>query len=326
MDWSNEPYVRVYTRETDDDLALSWEARALWKEMLCKFDRSGVIETKRAAKGLAAVVKMPPEVVARVLPELLEDGRLREIPTGYFAPNFIEAQEAKKSDKLRQKESRDRRRQRNLDLPVTNRDEAVTIRDETSRGVTLCSADPDPDPLLRTAPARARARAIPDTGADKEPEPQRDPSADLPPRLTSVPARSRDDLRRKLWNEAWTFAGLEHVKLKSEGVDRHARNCWSGVPPADSPEAKLLFARIDELLVTDDYETAREKIRNRVLVAAEQARHKHGHLQFFTPMRMWDPKSFAIDVALSPQQVASTRESRASRDEAEPLRRIETLD
>jgi len=172
MDWSNEPYVKVYTRETDDDLALTWEAVALWNQLMKRFDRSGFLETRRGARGLAAITRVPLQVVTRVLPELIEDGRLVEVDGGFLAPNYIAAQEASKSDKLRQKDSRDRRRARALDHGVANRDGAVTERDEVdterdigvttghaqSRRVTLCSADPDPsaDPL----PAIASARAI----------------------------------------------------------------------------------------------------------------------------------------------------------------------
>lgn len=172
MDWSNEPYVKVYTRETDDDLALSWEAVALWNQLMKRFDRSGFVETRRGIRGLAAITRIPLPVVERVLPELLDDGRLVTVDGGYLAPNYIAAQEASKSDKLRQKDSRDRRRARALDhgsrdADITPRDGAVTIRDASitdghaeSRDVTLCSADPDPlqskaDPVA--LPARAPA-------------------------------------------------------------------------------------------------------------------------------------------------------------------------
>src|SRR5436309_1936659 len=106
MDWSNEEYVKVYRRETDDDLILSWQARALWAAMMIKFDRAGLIETRRRARGLAALVRIPVDVVQAALPELLEDGRVQEVPVGYFARNFLIAQEASKSDKLRQRDSR----------------------------------------------------------------------------------------------------------------------------------------------------------------------------------------------------------------------------
>jgi hypothetical protein len=158
MDWPNEPYVRVYTRDTDDDLALSWEARALWDRLMRKFDRSGFIETKRGARGLAAIALQPLPVVERVLPELLADGRLVAVEGGFVAPNYVDAQTASKSDRLRQQEARDRRRSQKLDRPITNRDATVTKRDENIASVTLCSAvlcDPE------LAPARDAVRPEP---------------------------------------------------------------------------------------------------------------------------------------------------------------------
>jgi len=178
MDWPNEEYVKVYRRETDDDLVLSWQARALWKEMLVKFDRSGLIETRRGARGLAAMVRWPLDVVEVALPELVEDGRVRPVATGFFAPNFLEAQEASKSDRARQRESRQRRAStaNRAVTPQICHDDTPS-RDQTSRGpeapdetsqvVTLSSADPNPllsEPRAREIPPTA----VPSTGYDAE--------------------------------------------------------------------------------------------------------------------------------------------------------------
>src|SRR6185503_5891868 len=102
MDWANESYVRVYTRDTADWQVLSWQARGLWLEMLRKADRSGVIQTSHGVKGIAALVRWPVDVVSTALSELIEDGCVRgsEAPSGFIIPNFIEAQETPKSDKL----------------------------------------------------------------------------------------------------------------------------------------------------------------------------------------------------------------------------------
>ncbi|MGN6105450.1 MAG: hypothetical protein ACTHU0_10125 [Kofleriaceae bacterium] len=180
MDWSNEPYVRLYTRETDDDLLLSWQARAVWHELMKKFDRSGLIETRRGVRGLAAMIRMPVEVVESALPELLEDRRLQQVERGYFAPNFLEAQTITKSDKQRQRESRERRR--DAARESTSSPHTVTNRDDTSRAaegghaesrpVTLCLADPseadperDPAPAI---PATSRPTTRPSPGQGRE--------------------------------------------------------------------------------------------------------------------------------------------------------------
>lgn len=125
MDWANERYVRLYTRETIADIALSWEARAIWHEIIKKLDRAGVIPLAGGGfRGLAGLIRIPYEVVEEHLGELLDDGRIEynEEREELVAPNFVEAQEAAQSDKQRQAESRARRRDRARKKTVTNRD------------------------------------------------------------------------------------------------------------------------------------------------------------------------------------------------------------
>jgi hypothetical protein len=186
MDWANERYVRLYTRDTEDDLLLSWEATALWRALLRKVDRAGVLEAKRGARSLALVSRIPLEVVERVLPELLADGRLAEHELGYVAPNFIEAQETPQSDRQRKVESRARRRDRGRHVPshevtdghaqsheVTNRDSEVTERDPNvtrghtaSRPVTSGHSDPLPDPDQTSKIERESVRGAVPPGID----------------------------------------------------------------------------------------------------------------------------------------------------------------
>lgn len=165
MDWSNELYVKVYRRDTADDLLLSWEARALWHEMLRKFDRSGIIKARRGAQGLAALVRIPVEVVENALAELLDDGRVQTTDGGWVAPNYMEAQEATKAHALRQREYRERERRKAIsqssDTPLRESDE--TRRDGDTNGQTVTQSDSD---LIRSEPNRsdlsrgARARDL----------------------------------------------------------------------------------------------------------------------------------------------------------------------
>lgn len=139
MDWSNERFVRLYTRDTPEWLCWCWQARALWPLLLRKADRSGVIANKLGARGLAALAGLPVDVVEAGLPDLLADGCLAEHQLGLVIPNYIEANEAPLSDKQRQRESRERRR------VVTKRDSGsqnVTERHEVSRDVTPRHSDP----------------------------------------------------------------------------------------------------------------------------------------------------------------------------------------
>jgi hypothetical protein len=111
VNWSDERYVRVYTRDTVDWQALGWEGQALFVLLLRKVDRAGIFEMGRhGARGVAAMLAMPPDVVERALPVLLEDGCVERRGTTLVVRNFIEAQEASMSPGHRQKESREKRR------------------------------------------------------------------------------------------------------------------------------------------------------------------------------------------------------------------------
>lgn len=111
MDWSNERYVRLYTRDSADWLVLGWEAQALFVFILRKVDRTGFMQCRLGARGLAALVAMPLDVVERCLPLLLEDGCIETCEGGFIVPNFIEAQEASMTPLARARASRERRRQ-----------------------------------------------------------------------------------------------------------------------------------------------------------------------------------------------------------------------
>jgi hypothetical protein len=214
VDWSNERYVRLYTRDTPDWLLLSWEARSLWMHLLRKFDRSGVIDLGRhGLRGLAATVLMPQEVVERALPELVEDGCLVHNDQHLVAPNYLPANEASSSDAQRAREYRERqrvqRRGRALrhqadpggngdrafppspsgGIPVTTRDGTITTRDGTVTTVTTRHDDRH-GPSLRAVPCRT----VPDH-AVRESGPLRGPQ---PPGWSSLPKTKQRVLGRHL--------------------------------------------------------------------------------------------------------------------------------
>lgn len=125
MEWTNERYVRLYTRDTDDWLVLSWQAKALFPLILRKVDRSGFLSTKRGPVGIAAQTGVPIDVVTIGLLDLLRDGSVTECDGGYLLPNYIDAQEAPQSDAQRQKEHRERLRDRKRSHNVTGESQNV---------------------------------------------------------------------------------------------------------------------------------------------------------------------------------------------------------
>lgn len=126
LDYANERFVLLYTRDTATWKLLDWEARAVLMFLLRKVDRSGVIDVgEDGIDGLAAVLEVPVDVVARALPKLIARKTVTESATSFAMPNFLDAQETPRSDKQRQRDSRERRRA-----------DAVTNGHAVSRGVT----------------------------------------------------------------------------------------------------------------------------------------------------------------------------------------------
>lgn len=127
MRFEDERYVRVYTRDTPDLLAIGWEGRAVLWELIRKVDRAGVIDL---AKGDIAVLpellRLPPDVFWAGWERLVKRGLVELGDTAAVIPRFIEAQEARQSDKSRARESRARRRDLartgTIATPVTKRD------------------------------------------------------------------------------------------------------------------------------------------------------------------------------------------------------------
>jgi len=115
MRWEDERWVKVYTRDTGEWLALGWEAQALFLFALRKADRAGILKTgKMRTRGLAGMTGMPLDVVERAAPLLLEDGCMRETDGGYIIPNFLSAQEASTSASQRKRDQRERDRAKAL--------------------------------------------------------------------------------------------------------------------------------------------------------------------------------------------------------------------
>jgi hypothetical protein len=301
MDWSNEEYVRLYTRETADDLELSWEALSLWRALLIRFDRAGIIQVKNGWSSVARLVRMPADVVLRVAPELVSDGRVRLVDGAIYAPNFTEAQTSSKSDKVRQRESRDRRRERasaqhgGIASAGHGVSHAVTPGHDQSQNVTL--------PLLKL------------TVASLASAPQGAPDVPAIGQADSKPAGAPFvDMRSKLNHEVWTYAAKEHARLKASGVDRNARS-WPGLPVGEG--AAEMVRRTLELTAGDppDYAHARATHEHVINLRAAEAKAS-GSLQYLIPSRLWASASFWKAAELTPEQATRPRAGPSQRDRA----------
>jgi hypothetical protein len=171
MDWANERYVRVYTRDTVDWSLLSWQARSLWLHLMRKFDRAGCIYLGRhGVRGLAVLVGMPFEVVDQAVEELAKDGCVELRGEWLVAKNFIDAQEADQTDAQRAREYRARRRDRamldKLPEPRQLSIDAVTGRDDRVTGVGGVRHSDPADPAVPSDPAEPASRS---TGSPSAP-------------------------------------------------------------------------------------------------------------------------------------------------------------
>lgn len=144
LNWEDERYVRLYTRDTPEWCLLSWQARGLFALILRAVDRAGVLELGRVGrKGVAVALRAPWAEIEGPLHELIDDGcvAILDEDNAVLLPNFIDAQEARQNDRARQKASRERRKvgTKAATSGVPNpspRDEPVTDCDDRSQNVT----------------------------------------------------------------------------------------------------------------------------------------------------------------------------------------------
>lgn len=229
MNFEDEPYVRLFIRRTLNNKRLRWEGRAVLHEMLYVFDRAGVFEFDGdLADAVETMTELPQRVVAAGLKRLV-DSKTWVVRAGVlFWPNYLKAQTTNRSDKARQQESRQRRRDTahaetllGPDAPepvVTGRDdesqgvtpdpEIVTIGHAESRDVTLSLAQPSLDE------ADPRGEKTPPTPSEPEPvrPPPRDPFMDT---LRKRPPGKRADVLRT-W-DAFKLALGYPLKTKFRG-------------------------------------------------------------------------------------------------------------
>jgi hypothetical protein len=161
MNWEQERYVRVYTRDTGDWLSLSFDAQAVWLMMLRKFDRGGRIQVGRGGRRMLAAVLGHPAQQERVdaaLTELIADGCVVLEPHGahLHAPRFREAQDWVAGPADRMRKHRAKKAAESL-VPVTPGD----ARYESDAPVTPPVPPVPPVPCLPSVPVEKRVAPPP---------------------------------------------------------------------------------------------------------------------------------------------------------------------
>lgn len=113
MDYRNEPYVRLYTRDTPTWIHMSWEARVTWPLLMRKLEREGKYDLGPwGFQGLADDLRIPVALAEAGVTGLVTAGVIVRRDGLLFAPNFYEAQNVTraKTDAERQHDLRERRK------------------------------------------------------------------------------------------------------------------------------------------------------------------------------------------------------------------------
>lgn len=246
MRWEDERWVKVYTRDTGEWLALGWEAQALFLFALRKADRAGILKTgKMRTRGLAGMTGMPLDVVERAIPLLLDDGCMRDMDGGYIIPNFIAAQEARTSANQRKRDERERDRDRAI---------AGGLPEATSGMVIDAMAKMSRQDVTRDGHDMSSREEVTRRGHAGDVTPRRDKSRveekDLPPPSSAAP---RNELRL----EATAAPRQKRAPKAEKPTDpRHAPLVKALVEdlgfPWDSTASGLMASSVSALLARAD--------------------------------------------------------------------------
>lgn len=119
MNWCDEKYVKLYTRNTATWVLWPWQARAIFPHLLRATNYAGVLETGNGDRlvALSALIMMPVEVIEAGVAAMLETGTLEAIRSGFLMPKYIEAQEATKTERAKKRDQRERQRTQARESP-----------------------------------------------------------------------------------------------------------------------------------------------------------------------------------------------------------------
>jgi hypothetical protein len=209
VNWSDERYVRLYTRDTVTWKRWAWQTRAVMALLLRKVDRAGVLDTGARDKldAFALLLEVPVEVASAAVVELLQSGTLVESSSGYVLPGFIEAQEAAQSDAARQRQSREKRRAANMRIPEGA---CHTVSQAVTPCHNLSLQPPVPSvPAVPKGTADALAPPPPKASRSKRPD-----TSDADPRHQPL-VRGLDEVFREVRGTAYPFKPRDFVAVKA---------------------------------------------------------------------------------------------------------------
>lgn len=165
MNFEDEPYVRKYTRKTVTSRLLGWQGRAVLDAMLGEFDAAGIFAIRGdAAQCISAVTDIPIEIVRVALGLLIETETWVVTARVITWLNYEEAQNCRRSDRVRQRESRRARSAQSVtDVTIGHSpSQPVTARHDLSPSLPLLPPSAPSLPSTQESPDPERAPAIPE--------------------------------------------------------------------------------------------------------------------------------------------------------------------
>jgi hypothetical protein len=181
VNFDDERFVKIFTRDTVTWKLLGWEGRCVLLMLLRKVDRAGCVDLGSGIEGLALLLDLPEDVTERGFAACLRRSCVTQHDQIAVVPNFVRAQDSRQTDRVRQAESRARRRDSGLvSQNVTDTNEQVTKRDEASQPVTRSHTeshdvtprldqtrlDQNKDSLVDSKPSQPELALVPQQAAD----------------------------------------------------------------------------------------------------------------------------------------------------------------
>lgn len=151
MNFEDEEYVRLYTRDTVTMKRIGWEGRTVLWHLMRKVEGSGVLELDAgddAAEAVAALCDLSEELARTGLERLASRGVTELHGSSLVLVKFVEAQNARRSDRLRAQDYRDRKRANSPDETDESL-RSVTDRHDSSP-LSLSLSLPVPLPKIRS--------------------------------------------------------------------------------------------------------------------------------------------------------------------------------
>ena len=298
MNFDDERFVKIYPRNTTNWKLLGWEGRCVLMMLLREVDRAGCLDIEGGMEGLALLLDLPHDVTERGFASCVKRGSVVQNGNTAIIPNFVKAQEARQTDRVRQAESRARRRELGMMSQfVTNDARTVTDCDQKSHAVTA-SHTPSHPVTLRIEQTRPDQNK---TDSDVPSEPSQ-------PALALQPQQAADTTKKP--SEAQV---RERIALVLFGEIVAAR--MSVIPGAEKLEPRPAALAGLKACLGQGYKP--DEIRRVIDLKTREVRADPKQAKWFRPT-WFSPGNVEGYLALRPQDVTSARLSHASGYQGRP--------